>query len=888
MPLSLPGDTETLLLPGNHNLEEMSDHSFSGCSRLRRLDLSRNGLLHIGKDAFTGIDQIRILLLNDNDLNVNRLPPIVFSNLNELEELAIQDNKVSSDAVAYNDQLLSNLQNLKKLSMDRLRWAIFGRGFSYLDSLQSLHIYGKTPLPWYISNNTFQALNESDVREVVVRSSGVVDIEPLAFAHFTHLKTLDLSYTRILGFPSRCKWFHGLQYTNISTLLLKNSAYTDRQLFTLRVYFPIYLLTRLKKLVLDANNIVKIDQRVDGKFFPETLEHLSLAYNCLSDLFLRTRLLCGLPALVTLDLSFQGRSREFLRTGIKDQKPASLGRKLYWKPENRDKHMRMKRVGLQYVSPNEPVNSASLGNVAKASDIQISAHLPRSFGNTLLREYIHPKGIKEDRNVLLSQRIGQRQEKLWPQLGFDKAICCPEKLEVLNMAATLPAGYNSFSRFILFSSKSMRILNESRNYLHKIEGPLHFATTAPERLTLDFSVNSLVWLDPDFGTHAGFFIEKLFLANNNLGSQLRNKTIANPIHTLKKLTELDLSRNNIKTLQSDFFAHQLRMKRIDLSQNAMHFIGFKFTHMKNLTMLDLSGNLLDQLDRETRIAIANVSNLTVDLTDNPLLCSCLTYDFLEWLREESGRLKNWKEYDCTLGQQQVSLSNLDNLILPKLQKECHNKEWVIASSVVLFGVIVLLILSFVYHRHRFEIRYLCLRLVIKRREHQALEERDVVYDYDAFVAFDQQDKNWINEHLIPRLDSQDGEGNYRLLVHHRDFLPGTNIEENILNGIQSSRKIILILTRHFVKSNWCQFELEMSRMRCFDEGKDLIVAILLEEDIPTLQLSRTLRVLLNRNTYLLWPENPREIENFWTSLNKTLKAKPDTIIRCQCGQTMKV
>ena len=77
-------------------------------------------------------------------------------------------------------------------------------------------------------------------------------------------------------------------------------------------------------------------------------------------------------------------------------------------------------------------------------------------------------------------------------------------------------------------------------------------------------------------------------------------------------------------------------------------------------------------------------------------------------------------------------------------------------------------------------------------------------------------------------------------------------------------------------------------MRCFDEGKDLIVTILLEENIPSIQLSRTLRALLNRNTYLLWPENPREIENFWISLNKALEAKPDTIIRCQCGQTMRV
>ena len=356
----------------------------------------------------------------------------------------------------------------------------------------------------------------------------------------------------------------------------------------------------------------------------------------------------------------------------------------------------------------------------------------------------------------------------------------------------MTGGYDSFSQVSFINCMNLRVLNASWNYLEKIDGPLHFETEAPKQLTIDFSVNNLIWLDPDFGTHAEFSLDRLFLAKNNLGPQLTNETIPNLIRTLKNLTELDLSDNSIKSLPSNFFVHQLKMERIDLSQNAMRLINFKFTHMKNLTLLDLSRNLLDQLDRETRMAIVNVSNLTVDLTDNPLLCSCLTLDFLEWLREESGHLKNWEEYDCTFGKQQVSLSKLDNLILPKLQKECHSKEWVIASSVVLVGVILLLVVSFVFYRHRFEIRYLCLRLVIKRREHQALEERDVVYDYDAFVAFDQQDRNWIDDHLIPRLDCQDGEGKYRLLVHHRDFLPGTNIEENILNGIQSSRKIILI------------------------------------------------------------------------------------------------
>ena len=313
--------------------------------------------------------------------------------------------------------------------------------------------------------------------------------------------------------------------------------------------------------------------------------------------------------------------------------------------------------------------------------------------------------------------------------------------------------------------------------------------------------------------------------------------------------------------------------------------------MINLTVLDLPGNLLDQLDRETRTAMdlaASNSTLTVDLTDNPLQCSCVTLDFLEWLPQAAVHLRNWEQYVCMFEGQLVNLSSLDTIILPMLQIECRSKEWVIASAVVFVFVAFMLLVSFVFYRHRFELRYLCATLVIKRRAYQALEEREVVYDYDAFVVFDQEDSDWINDHLIPRLDCSDGEGNHRLLLHHRDFKPGTSIHENIVKGIQSSRKIILVLTQHFVESSWCERELEYATIRCFDEGKDLIVAILLEEDFPSLKMSRTLRALLNRNTYLKWPQNPREIENFWINLNKALGAKPDKIITCQCGQTMRV
>ena len=477
----MPGNTETLLLGDNDSLKQISDHAFSGCATLRHLDLSRNGLSYIGKDAFSGIYQLRTLLLNSNNLNVYRLPPVTFSNLSLLEELAIQDNNVSLDVVDYNDQLFANLQNVKKLSLDGLPNATFGQGFSYLGSLRSLHIYGQTDLTWYISNNTFETLNQSDVRELVVRNSGMTDVEALAFAHFTHLETLDLSYSHLLGFPNQCKCWYGLQYTNISTLLLKTSKPTDYNLIKVEMSFYNYLdLTRLKKLVLDSNGILAIESGFSE--YTKHLKHLSLAFNCLLVSLSLISDIVYLNYLLTVDVSFQYRN-VLTAEGVDFQKTESLGGKLQWKPAHREHQTQMRRVGLRYLPLDEPVNRASVGDTAEVSDKQTSAHISRIFGNALLREKSHQKRIEKDRNGLVSQSIN---------------IFCPLRLKEFNMAAIMTADYDiHFSQFTFINCKNMRVLNASWNYLQKIEGPVTVALQQPKRLTVDLRENSLSWLDPE-------------------------------------------------------------------------------------------------------------------------------------------------------------------------------------------------------------------------------------------------------------------------------------------------------------------------------------------------------------------------------------------------------
>lgn len=104
---------------------------------------------------------------------------------------------------------------------------------------------------------------------------------------------------------------------------------------------------------------------------------------------------------------------------------------------------------------------------------------------------------------------------------------------------------------------------------------------------------------------------------------------------------------------------------------------------------------------------------------------------------------------------------------------------------------------------------------------------------------------------------------------------GLSILENIIGSIDSSRNIILVLSKAFLKSQWCQYEMHLAQHRLLEKGRDQLILILLE-NIPLVKRPKTLRYLMMTKTYIEWPGNtksPKEIELFWSRLFKALNTK---------------
>ncbi len=82
------------------------------------------------------------------------------------------------------------------------------------------------------------------------------------------------------------------------------------------------------------------------------------------------------------------------------------------------------------------------------------------------------------------------------------------------------------------------------------------------------------------------------------------------------------------------------------------------------------------------------------------------------------------------------------------------------------------------------------------------ESRPTDFQYDAFISYSQEDRDWVENVLLSRLER----AGLRILVRFRDFEPGVPTLLNIEQGIESSRRTLVVLTPAWVASESANFE----------------------------------------------------------------------------------
>ena len=91
--------------------------------------------------------------------------------------------------------------------------------------------------------------------------------------------------------------------------------------------------------------------------------------------------------------------------------------------------------------------------------------------------------------------------------------------------------------------------------------------------------------------------------------------------------------------------------------------------------------------------------------------------------------------------------------------------------------------------------------------------------------------------LLPLIEEQHG---FKCRVHYRDFIPGGIIYNLMSDHVNKSYKNVAVYSKNFLKSGFCDFELNQAKHRLLRKNDDSLV-IIRKDDVDLSSLPEDLR-----------------------------------------------
>ena len=337
------------------------------------------------------------------------------------------------------------------------------------------------------------------------------------------------------------------------------------------------------------------------------------------------------------------------------------------------------------------------------------------------------------------------------------------------------------------------------------------------------------------------------------------------------LTYLDLSRNSLKAIEDEDILAFPNLVDLNLESNSLTSIaGLK--HLKFLRSLNVANNQLTVIPtlvfHKTRLPASSLEKL--DLSNNPFHCTCDIEDFREWIISDTAIYLSGVTYTC------ATPVDLEGQSITAIELDCGSKVGFYISISIPCALMALALIGLLC-KYRWHIKYKLHLLLRNYRPFPDLEEEFEMIEgngpiqYHAYVAYNDEsrrDKDWVLDNLQPNIE--DGSEPFQLCIKCRDFVGGRPLIEMISERIDQSRKTILVLTPQFIASEWCYHEMETAQMLLFQQDRDVLVLVLLE-NIPEHKITISLRKLLCKKKYLKWPKDRAGQGLFWQRLREELK-----------------
>ncbi|XP_063425742.1 toll-like receptor 4 [Mytilus trossulus] len=789
----------------------------------KTLILARNKIKYIPEGIFSAHTALEDLDVSHNILVT--LMPDSFKGLKNLLGLNLQGNTLGKNKTELPKTCFKYLTKLRQLNLKDNQITVFP-DLSFLLSLETLNATFTNRMTFGHQLKGLGFLNHFDLssssckpkqldsntfqgistlRYLDVSNNSLNSIWKGTFGHMQYLYFLDISNNPNLGLRGLRNVTNDLAHTSIEIFKFQKLVPTfSMNQMLLKEHLAPLNVTKLREIYVDSNRIQQIELGAISNL-PKTIDKISIGDNQLS---------YGLYLF------------EFL-------------------------HLSAKIVNVSFLGTSHlPINEGLCVSILSEKDFEQTVY-----------EYTFDSGTQHLSTVSSQIMVFDAGLKLdiWSKINL------PKNLTVLYYVG-------SKTQFevprLQFSDNVLEKVDFSFNIFYSWKGPI---VNMPHLHELDLSNNFCSNISNVFfnGTPN---IQKLLLQNNLLGFILPKDQKGEIFKPLVKLEIIDLSDNRIPKLPYSIFESHQSIKEINLRRNVLEKMEFKIDHMRNLTFLDLSSNMIRYLDSDETENLETVAkystNLTVDLSENPIQCICNNINFIRWMAATEIRFKGLKSYSC-------QLSNLTKISLahPKdleqiLVKECSSYLGLILGICLALVLSVVIVTTGIVYRYRWKLRYLYFMAKLKYKRASSIFKNDLSYDFDAFISYADEDQTFVHDKFINHVE---GKGELRICLHKRDFFVGNEIAANITDAIHRSRKTVCIISRPFLNSYWCMFEFNMARMESIysRDGENIVYLIFLEQ-IPTNTLPLVLLELVQSQSYIEFLNDEYGDTVFWDNLKQVL------------------
>ena len=380
-----------------------------------------------------------------------------------------------------------------------------------------------------------------------------------------------------------------------------------------------------------------------------------------------------------------------------------------------------------------------------------------------------------------------------------------------------------------------------------------------------------------------------FLRELDLSGSVSNINSLNPKQTIPSLENLRLARNELKSIEKIYLFAAPNITVLNLNENKIKSIDSNISHaFRFLIHLSIESNellSLSGLEHLTFLKYLNVAKNQItevpvwlisttskfvlnslDIRKNPFSCTCEIEQFRKWIVSDTNTWLQPGQYNC------ASPESLKGISISEVQLNCRSVTAFYVGVSIPFLILFSMLIIFLI-RYRWHIKY---RLFLLYRNYRPFPENNEDFEmlqlqFHAYVAYNEnsEDDAWVLDDLQPNMEH--GPEPVKLCIKRRDFIPGHSVIKSIDENIHQSRKTILVLSPNFVESEWCYHEMDMAKMRLFNENLDVIVLVLLKE-IPNNVMTLSLCHLLCKKDYLKWPTDRAGQRLFWRRLRQELKA----------------